>query len=191
MSPMMNQKSLVPILLVPSLILLIPGMAMLFKVEGWAWSAADFVVFWLLLAGAGFAYKLVASKAASRAYRVAAGIAVATGLLLIWVNGAVGLIGSENNPANLMYAAVLAVEVIGAVIARLEPSGMARTLFATALAQFLVPVIALILGRPDFRPGVAQVFTLNFCFVLLFATSALLFRHAGTRSGGTRIPTPA
>lgn len=179
----MTNKSLLPILLVPSVILLIPGGAMLFQAEGWAWSLADFVVIWVLIAGAMLTYRLVASRATSPAYRIAVGLALATGLILIWINGAVGLIGSEDNPANLMYGAVLAIGLIGAGIARLESSRMAWALAATALAQFLVPVIALIIWRPDFSPGVVQVLGLNFAFVLLFATSALLFRHAaGTRA---------
>ena len=43
-------------------------------------------------------------------------------------------------------------EQVGAVIARLEPRGMARALFATALAQALVPVIALAVWKPRSRP---------------------------------------
>jgi hypothetical protein len=187
----MNKKSILPVLLVPSCILMIPAAAMLFKVEGWAWDAADFIIIWVIVAGAVAAYQFVASKAAHRAYRVAAGIAVTTGLILMWINGAVGLIGSEDNPANLMYGGVLAVSLTGAAIARLQPLGMARTLFATAVAQFLVPVVALILWRPDFSPGVVQVFGLNFGFVLMFAGSALLFRHAATNSGRADVPTPA
>ena len=149
----MNSKSLLPVLFVPSFILLIPLAAMLFKVDGWAWDAAAFIAAWVLMAGVGVAYKLVTRKAGSRAYRVATGVALAAGLILIWINGAVGLIGSEDHPANLMYGGVLAVGVIGAVIARLEPLGMARALFATALAQFVVPVVALIIWRADFSPG--------------------------------------
>jgi hypothetical protein len=178
-----NKKSLLPVLLVPSCILLIPLAAMVFKLKGWAWDGADFVIMWLLIAAAVLTYKFLASKARNRAYRVAAGGAVVTGVLLVWVNGAVGLIGSENNPANAMYAGVLAVAVVGAVIARLEPGGMARALFATALAQALVPVIALLRWPADFSPGVVPVFALNFCFVVLFAGGALLFRYASTKSG--------
>lgn len=183
-SSMMNKKSLLPILLVPSCILLIPAAAMLFKAEGWAWSAADFVIIWFVLAGAIAAYKFVASKAPNGVYRVAAGIAVATGIFLLWVNGAVGLIGSEDNPANRMYVGVLAIGLAGAAIARLQPLGMAWALLVTAVAQLLVPVIALIVWRSDFSPGVVQVFGLNFGFVLMFAGSALLFRYAGIKSGG-------
>lgn len=180
---MMNTKSLLPVLIVPALILLIPALAMLFKVEGWAWDAGSFVVAWILMAGVGLAYKLVTRKAVNRVYRVATGIALAAGLILVWINGAVGIIGSEDNPANLLYGGVLAIGVVGAVAARLEPLGMSRTLSVTALAQFLVPVIAFAIWRPDFSPGVAQVFAFNFVFVLLFAGSALLYRQAaGTPS---------
>lgn len=181
---MMNKKILLPVLLVPSCILTIPLAAMLFKAEGWAWGAGDFIAMWILIAGVVLAYKLVTGQSVSGAYRIAAGVALATGLILVWINGAVGLIGSEDNPANLMYAGVLAVGVIGAVIARLKPMGMARALSATAIAQLLVPVVALILWRSDFSPGLVPVFGLNFFFVLMFATSALLFRHAGTPPGG-------
>jgi hypothetical protein len=186
-----NTKSLLPVVLVPSCILLIPLAAMLFKVEGWAWDAADFIVMWFLIAGSILAYKLVSRTSSSRAYRVAVGVAVVTGLLLIWINGAVGLIGSEDNPANLMYAGVLAIAAIGAGVARLKPAGMAWAMGATALAQFLVPVVALIIWRPDFGPGVIQVLGLNFFFVVLFAGSAQLFRHAAQTSGGAGMESTA
>jgi hypothetical protein len=65
--------------------------------------------------------------------------------------------------------------------------GMSRALLATALAQFMVPVIAFAIWRPDFSPGVVQVFTLNFFFVLLFSWSAHLFRIAANPGGGTNI----
>ena len=36
-------------------------------------------------------------KTGDAAYRTAVGVALAAAFLLIWVNGAVGIIGSENN----------------------------------------------------------------------------------------------
>ena len=107
-------------------------------------------------------------------------MAVVTALILIWGNLAVGLIGSEDNPANLMYGGVLTVGIIGAVLARLQPYGMARALFATALAQLLVTVIALIAGMYRY-PGssVTEIVNLNIFFVALWVGSALLFRRAG------------
>ena len=189
-SLMMTKKNLLPVLLVPSCILLIPAVAMLFKVRGWAWGPGDFVLGWVFIGGAVAAYKFAADKVPNVFYRLATGLAVLTGLGLLWINAAVGLIGREDNPANLLYGGVLAIGLAAAAIARLQPMGMARALFVTAAAQLLVPVVALIFWRADFSPGVGPVFGLNFCFVLLFAGSALLFRHAGTKSGGAGVATP-
>jgi hypothetical protein len=171
------------------LILLVPLIAMQFTDEV-KWDLFDFVFMGVLLFGTALTYELVASKGGTIAYRAAVGIACATGLVLAWMNAAVGIIG--DGPVNLMYFGVLAVGLIGAFIARFQPLGMARALFATALAQMLVPVIALVIWKagwqdllidpnspnPPFDPGIAPVFGLNAVFAMLFVGSALLFRHA-------------
>jgi hypothetical protein len=114
----------------------------------------------------------------SAAYRAAISVALAAASILVWLSLGVGIIGKDGDPANLMYFGVLAVGIIGAIIARLQPHGMARTLFATALAQALVAAIALIadLGLP--WSGPAEILLLNGFFVALFAGSAWLFRRA-------------
>ena len=121
-------------------------------------------------------------KTGNTAYKSAVGLALAAAFLLFWVNGAVGIIGNEGNHANLMYFGVIAVGIIGAFIARLEPRGMARALFVTALAQMLVPVIALMIWPPQITSwgaaGVVGVFVLNAFFATLFLGSAWLFRKA-------------
>jgi len=115
-------------------------------------------------------------------YKFAVGIALVAAFFLFWVNGAVGIIGDENNDANLMYWGVLAVGGIGAVIARFQPHGMARALFATALAQALVAVIALIGGLGSTGPiWPWDVLILTGFFAALWLVSALLFRHAARR----------
>ena len=96
-------------------------------------------------------------------------------MLLGWVNGAVGIIGSEGNEANLMYGGVIVVGAIGAVIARFKPAGMARALLTTALAQTLVALIALV-GRMGSGP--LEIVTINGFFVALFVGSAVLFWKA-------------
>jgi hypothetical protein len=121
---------------------------------------------------------VLVAKAGNIAYRAAVAVALAAALLLVWVTGAVGIIGSEDNNANLMYFGVLAVGIVGAIVARLRPHEMARALFATALAQASVAVIALIfgLGLPWSPP--LEILALNGFFVGLFVGSALLFRYA-------------
>ena len=95
------------------------------------------------------------------------------------MNGAVGVIGTESDDANLMYGGVLAVGVIGAVIARFRPDGMARALFATALAQALVAVIALIAGLGSTGPIWPRgILILTGFFTALWLISAWLFREA-------------
>jgi hypothetical protein len=113
------------------------------------------------------------------AYRAAVGVALAAAFILVWLSLGVGIIGADGDPANMMYFGVIAVGTIGAIIARLRPHGMARALFATALAQALVAGIALIfrLGLP--WSGPAEILVLNGFFVALFVGSALLFRNAG------------
>ena len=107
------------------------------------------------------------------AYRAAVGVAVVAAFILIWLNLAVGIIGTEDNPANLMFGGVLVVGTIGAIIARFKPHGMARALVATALAQALVAVIALIAGL-----GATPLLILTGFYVALWLTSARLFRKA-------------
>lgn len=162
---------MIRIALATAFLLLLPLLAMQFTDEV-NWSPADFAVAGALLFGSGAAYRLIARKSGSLAYKAAAGLAVGTALFLNWLNLAVGLIGSEDNPANLMYIGVLAVGAVGALAARFRPSGMARALFATALAQMAVAVIAHL-------AGLGFTYILNGLFAALWASSALLFRKAG------------
>ena len=151
-------------------VLLLPLVAMQFTKEV-NWDLADFVVFGAMLIGACGTYELAARMTINTAYRAAVGVAVAAAFILVWINLAVGIIGTEDNPANLMFGGVLAVGIIGAVIARFQPHGMARAAVAMALAQAVVGVIALIVG------SVEGVILTGF-FVALWLTSARLFRKA-------------
>ncbi len=171
-------KAAVGIALATGFILLLPLLAMQFTDEV-VWDLADFAIAGVLLFGAGFTYKLSAIKVSNTVYRSAVGLTLATAFILFWVNGAVGIIGNEENPVNLMYVGVLAIGIIGSIVARFQPHGMARALFATALAQALVAVIALIVGKHRY-PGssVSEILILNGFFVALFLGSARLFRNA-------------
>jgi hypothetical protein len=142
------------------------------------WDASDFIIFGAMLVTAGSAFELAVRMTPNKAYLTAVGVALAAAFLLIWANGAVGLIGSEGNPANLMYGGVLVVGIIGAVIARRQPKGMARAMAATAVAQVLVPVIAMIAGLSD-SSGLGNTFVATGIFFALWLTSAWLFRKSG------------
>jgi hypothetical protein len=166
-----QNKGILRIALATAVLLLLPFLAMQFTHEV-TWTPADFAVAGALLFGAGLTYELLARRGATTAYRAAVGLAVVTGLVLVWMNLAVGLIGDEDNPANLMYAGVLAVGLAGALIARLRPRGMAYALYATAAAQMLTAVVAQVAGW-------GFTFVLNGFFALLWIGAGLLFRRAG------------
>ena len=165
------------VVLIAALILMVPLVAMQVT-DQVNWSLFDFVVAGALLVGTGLLYELAARKAGTVVYRAAAGVAVGAAFFLTWVNLAVGIIGEPDERANVLYLGVPAVGIIGAVIARLEPRGMARALFATALAQALIAAIALTLGWGAPGTGPLEIVALNGMFVALFAGSAWLFRLA-------------
>ncbi len=172
---------------VAALILLLPLLAMQVTDEV-AWDVADFAVFGALLVGVGVTYELAARNTGNTAYRAAFGVALAAAFLLVWINLAVGIIGDSGDLANLTYVGVLAVGVIGALIARFRPHGMARALFATALAQALVAMIALIAGLGSPGSGPLEILVLNGFFVALFVGSAWLFRRAAAERPSVRTP---
>jgi hypothetical protein len=116
-----------------------------------------------------------AKEGSTIAYRAAVGVAVASVLLLVWMNLAVGT--EYDNSSGLMYLGVLVLG-IGAAIAHLRPLGMVRVLFATAFAQALVAAVAMIAWKQYF-----ELLMLNGFFIALWIGSALLFRHAAGSRG--------
>lgn len=175
-------KSISLVALGTALLLLIPLMANQY-VEGANWSPGDFVAAGVMLFGAGVTFVLIARKWNNTLYRLAAGLGVAAGLLLVWVNAAVGLVGSEDNPANLLYAGVLAVALIGAFVARFRPLGMSNAMFAAALTYVVVTAVALFIWQPTGAAAEPNVHLLNVLvangtFAAIWAVAGLLFRRA-------------
>lgn len=157
-----------------ALLLLLPLLAM--QVTGEVnWDGADFAVFGAMLVAACGVYELATRMTAHGAYRAAAGVAIGTAFMLVWANLAVGVIGNEDNPANLMYAGVLAVGIAGAAVARWQSPGMVRALVATAIVQALVALTACAVSPSS---GLKEIVVLNGFFVALWLLSAWLFRRA-------------
>jgi hypothetical protein len=179
-------KSIFRLALATALLLLIPLVAMQFS-QDVNWTLFDFGVAGALLFGAGLAYVLVARMGSNGNYRLAAGLAIAAGLLLVWGNLAVGFLGSEDNPANLLYSAVLAVALVGVIAARFRPLGMARAMFGAALTQFLVPFVAMLIWHPEVNLGLMQVLVLNALFAGLWAGAGGLFWRAAVGSEGRQL----
>lgn len=161
-------------------LLLLQLVAMQFTSEA-NWTLFDFVLMGALLAMVGGAYELAVRVARSNTYVVAFGIAVGTAFLTIWINLAVGIIGGEDNAANGLFFIVLAVGLIGALLALLKPLPMARAMAVTAAAQALVGVYAVV-ATADQPEG----YVLSGFFAAMWLTSAQLFRVAAREQAAVR-----
>jgi len=158
---------------IAALLLLLPLVAMQFTHEV-SWTPFDFAFAAVMIGGVGIAFELTVRATRNNAYRGAVAIALAAAFLLIWINGAAGIIGDEDNPLNLLYVGVIAVAFGGAGWARFRPRGASRAMLAAAVATIAVGVVAVVTGGSE-PPGIIGLIVLNGFFVALFLGSAWLF----------------
>ncbi len=150
-------------------ILLIPLIAMLFTREV-NWTVGDFLFAFLMIGGAGLAFELVVRSSSNRAYRAGAATALAASFLLVWINGAVGMIGSEENFYNVLFLGVIGVALMGAIIARFQAPGMVRAMSVAGLFHGAIAAVGMSI---DFRGGL-----LSAALAGLWIASAALFHRA-------------
>lgn len=152
-----------------ALLVLLPLVAMQFTDEV-NWTGADFIFAAVLIGGVGAIFELTVRMSRNHAYRAGVGFALAAAFLIVWANGAVGMIGNEDNPYNLLFGGVILIALVGAVAAWFEPAGMARAMAAAALAHLAVAAIGL---SADPRGAVFSI-----AFATLWLLAAALFRKA-------------
>lgn len=163
-----------------------PFVAMQLDAQGVDWSAGDFVIMGVMLATIGGLIELAVRFTPNRLYRAGAGLAMLGAFLTVWVNLAVGIVGSENNPDNQLFFVALLMGIAGAIGARARADGMARAMLTTAVAIMLAFVLAQLGVRdePMVKPMVEGAGTS--VFVALFLGSAWLFRRAGIENRSTK-----
>ena len=135
------------------------------------WTASDFVIMGLLLGSVGLAIEFLVRRSGNAFARLGSVIAVIAAFLTIWVNMAVGMIGSEDNPYNLLFLLVLVFVLLAGIAVRLRANAMVWILGIAALLQ-----LALALGGMEVDP-LGSRFSSAFALPWLFA--AALFRGAG------------
>ena len=140
------------------------------------WTGSDYIFAAVLFGSVGLAFEFIVRKSSSLSYRCGAALAVIGAFLTVWANGAVGMIGDEDNPYNLLFLGVLLVALIGAIIARLEPAGMVRAMVVTAIAQAGVGAFGL---PADPLGGI-----LSTGFAGLWLVAAALFWNAARERAG-------
>ncbi|MEA3034050.1 MAG: hypothetical protein QOH86_2066 [Sphingomonadales bacterium] len=144
-------------------LLTLPAIAMRFRAVGVDWTASDFVVMGVLLGAVGLGVELVVRASSSLAWRAGAVVAVLAAFFTIWVNLAVGMVGSEDNPFNFIFLGVLALALAGALFARFRAAGMAKAMLAAAIAQAAAGAAGF---STDPRGG---TFSIGFAFFWLLA----------------------
>jgi hypothetical protein len=151
--------------------ILTPVVAMQVSNE-WQWGALDFAFAITLIGGVGLALEWAFRRSVDLAYRAGAATALLACFLLTWINAAVGIVGGDGHPANLLVGGVLAVALAGAGLARLRPRGLARAMFATAAAQLVLLAVVIVAGL-DLKAVPLCLF-----FAAMWGFSGLLFARA-------------
>jgi hypothetical protein len=154
---------------IAALLLLLPLVAMQFTREV-NWDAADFLFAGILIGSVGLLAELTVRTTTNLAFRAAVGFALAASFLIIWANGAVGMIGDEDNGYNLLFLGVIVLAFLGSIAARFRAAGMALAMLAAAIVHGGVALVGM---QQDPRGG---VFSLVFAGFWLF--SAGLFHLA-------------
>jgi len=123
-------------------------------------------------------------KSAQTAYRQGVAVALAASLLQVWINLAVGIVGSNDNPVNQGFFGVVVTAAACAFVARFQPDGMARAMVAVAGVQALLAIAVATAPSTASDPmGAAGVLILSGFFGLLWLVSAALF-YRSSRLGG-------
>ncbi|WP_122465268.1 hypothetical protein [Brevundimonas lutea] len=171
-------------------LLIAPAIAMRFTDEV-RWTTSDFVFAGVVLLGAGGIGELAVRASRDWSYRIGAGLAVLAFVLLLWINGAVGIIGSEDHPANLLYLAVILAAFVGAVASRFRADGLVLSMTSAALIQAVIGVLAVLRGWGEGSESWPRpVIVLSIVFCLIWLASAALFRRAASgRPAKRSIPT--
>jgi len=115
-------------------------------------------------------------------YLLAAGIALIGSLFITVSNGAVGIMGSEDNPANLIYSAMLIGALITLGICRFEAKKLSRAMYVLAAGFAFLAIIALAgmlvdESQAEFSPFVIYM-AIHTVFVLMFALPGYLFNQS-------------
>ena len=113
------------------------------------------------------------------AYRLGVAVALAVSFLQVWMNLAVGIVGSNDNPVNQGFYGVVVAAAACSFVARFRPDGMARAMLAVAGVQALLAAAVATAPSTARDPmGAAGVLLLSGFFMLLWLTSGALFHRS-------------
>ena len=142
------------------------------------WSTGDVVLVAAILLAACLVFDLATRLAPNASYLAGTAVALLAGAGLVVVNGAVGLVGAEDEPHNRLFVAVILVALTTAALTRGRPEGMARAMIAAAVVH--VALSAALLGAVGVGPaghmGIEAVGLSG--FAALWLAAAWLYRRS-------------
>lgn len=98
-------------------------------------------------------------------------MSVMGGFLMVWANLAVGIIGNEEDPRNLMFYGVLLIGVVGALVTKFNARGLTWTVRTMAAAQVVIFLVSALLDW-----ALLPVFTVF--YVSLWVIAGELFKKS-------------
>jgi hypothetical protein len=156
-----------------ALLLLAPLVAMRFTDEV-DWGPEDFIFAGLGFGTVGLVAELTVRRTRSLAARGGAAFAMAAAFAIVWTNAAVGMIGDEGNPYNLLFIGAIAVALGGSALARFRAGGTSAAMAAAGLVHAAAALGGL---SADPRGG-----GISFVLAGLWLVSAALFRKAARQA---------
>lgn len=119
----------------------LPAIAMRFTAEV-DWTASDFLFAAVLLSALGIGAEIAVRVGRNAPHRMGIAIGALGGFLTVWINGAVGMLGSENEVTNLAFIALVGIAVVASFSVWFRPGQMRLIAAALAIGQFAVGIAA-------------------------------------------------
>ena len=158
-------------------LLILPAVAMRFTPEV-SWTASDFIFAAIILAALGIGGEIALRVGRDAPHRSGIGIAALGGFLTVWINGAVGMLGSENEPTNLIFIAMVGVAIVASFLVWFRPSSMRWIMAVLSAGQFMVGIAAGLWTMP----GHAVEWGVLGFFALIWGAAAACFHTANQRA---------
>jgi hypothetical protein len=155
---------------IAALLLVAPAIAMQFPDTGVNWTASDFIFAAIVFGLVGGLFELAARASRNISYRAGVVVGVACGFLQLWITLAVGIIGSENNPANWTYIAMVLAALSVAAVTIGQARALSRAMAVMAVLQLFFFALHMIDGH---YTAVIDLF-----YTALGVMSSLLFARA-------------
>lgn len=138
------------------------------------WTPSDFGFAATMLGALGLGIELTVRRSSNGYFRAGMACAMLAAFMIVWANAAVGMVGNEDNPVNLLFASVILIALFGAAGTRLRAQGLARVMFVAGTAQIAIASVFGIMGS-DVRGGLFSII-----LAMPWLLAGLMFRAART-----------